>query len=115
KIGQLRQAGLSEAKAKSILDLTDRALARTLPSGSALQKMTDQQVIENLTQIRGIGVWSAEMFLIFSLGRPDVLSVGDLGLKKGFAKIKGLTQMPSPDQFIEGAQKWRPFRSVASW
>jgi DNA-3-methyladenine glycosylase II len=77
--------------------------------------MSDQEVIERLTQVKGIGRWTAEMFLIFSLGRLDVLPVGDLGLRKGVQRLYSLSELPQKDQIERLAEKWRPYRTVATW
>ncbi len=114
-VEKLRSFGLSNAKAKSILDLSEKCLDGTLPLMSKLRKMTDSEVIESLTQVKGIGPWTAEMFLMFTLGREDVLSVGDLGLRKGATLIYKKKELIEADEFIKMANKWRPYRSVASW
>lgn len=80
-----------------------------------MKNLTDDQVIEELTLVKGIGRWTAEMFLIFSLGRLDVLPVGDLGLRKGVQKLCSLSELPEKDEIEKIAQKWRPYRTVATW
>ena len=112
---KIRTAGLSRAKTVALLDLATKVHNKDLPSIPEIRQLTDQQVIDALTQVKGIGPWSAEMFMIFTLGREDVLSTSDLGLRKGFALLKGLEDLPDPQTFTKGAEKWRPFRSVASW
>jgi DNA-3-methyladenine glycosylase II len=121
---QLRAAGLSKNKMLALRDLAAKTLDGTVPSLTTIKKMADEAIIEHLTQVRGIGRWTVEMFLIFRLGRPDVLPVDDYGVRKGFAlTFMGLkpTQkvtpdlLPKRDQMERRAKKWAPWRSVASW
>ncbi len=109
----LRRTGLSSMKISYI-----KGLSRELESGrlrlDALTKMDDESVIDSLVSVRGIGRWTAEMYLMFALGRPDVLPVGDLGLRTGVQKLYSL-RSPSPDKIRRIAEKWRPYRSVATW
>jgi DNA-3-methyladenine glycosylase II len=111
---RLRAAGLSGMKVSYIKDLSKKIESRELKVNS-LKSMTDDEIIEQLTQIKGIGRWTAEMFLIFSLGRLDVLPVGDLGLRKGIQRLYLLSEMPQKDQIENIAKKWRPYRTVATW
>jgi 3-methyladenine DNA glycosylase/8-oxoguanine DNA glycosylase len=108
-------AGLSRAKLLAMRDLARRAADGAIPSLAEARSMEDEAIIEELTQIRGIGRWTSEMFLIFTLGRPDVLPVGDFGVRKGFALRYRQGEMPSPKQLLEYGERWRPYRSVASW
>jgi len=111
---KLRGCGLSGAKAKALLDLAGRAQSGVLPL-ARLPVMEDAEVEEHLTAVRGIGVWTAQMFLIFCLGRPDVLPVGDLGLRAGVKDQYGLDELPSAKNLVELAAPWRPYRSIATW
>jgi DNA-3-methyladenine glycosylase II len=77
--------------------------------------MPDEEIIERLTEVRGIGVWTVEMLLIFKLGRPDVLSASDFGVRNGFRLAYNLPEMPKPTELLEHGERWRPFRSVACW
>lgn len=112
---QLRTAGLSGAKLASLKDLAARTIDGTVPTLARLKWMGDEEIIERLTRVRGIGRWTVEMLLIFSLGRPDVLPVGDYAVRKGFAVTYGLKELPKPKELIQYGERWRPFRSVASW
>ena len=112
---QLRAAGLSTAKTAALKDLAARALDGTVPSLSRVRLMHDEDIIEHLTAVRGIGRWTVEMLLIFKLGRPDVLPVGDLGVRKGFALTLGKRKLPEALAMTRRAERWRPYRSVASW
>jgi len=112
---RLRAAGLSRAKALALHDLAAKVDDGTVPGARALARLDDEAVIERLCEVRGIGRWSAEMFLMFSLGRPDVLSVGDLGLRKGFERVFGMTRLPAARTFERRAELWRPWRTVACW
>jgi DNA-3-methyladenine glycosylase II len=111
---QLRAAGLSGQKVRYLRDLCARIDAGALPL-DALDHMTDDEVIEALTQVKGIGRWTAEMFLMFRLQRPDVLPVGDLGIVKAVQRAYRLRRMPSPARLIRLGESWRPYRSVACW
>lgn len=112
---QLRGAGLSAAKTAAIRDLAVKTLDGTVPTLPRVRRMPDDEIIERLTQVRGIGRWTVEMLLIFRLGRPDVLPVTDLGVRKGFAVTYGLEELPAAEELTTRAERWRPFRSVASW
>jgi DNA-3-methyladenine glycosylase II len=111
---RLRSVGLSGMKVEYLKDL-----ARNVEEGKIkirlLSKMSDEDVIELLTRVKGIGRWTAEMFLIFSLGRLDVLPVHDLGLRKGVQMVFSLRDLPKPKQVEELGQRWRPYRSIATW
>ena len=112
---RLRAAGLSTAKTAALKDLAARALDGTVPSLPRVRRMTDEEIVEQLTTVRGIGRWTVEMLLIFKLGRPDVLPLGDLGVRKGFALTLGKRKLPEPAAMIRRGERWRPYRSVASW
>jgi DNA-3-methyladenine glycosylase II len=111
---ELRAAGLSGQKLRYMRDLGARVQDGSLPL-HALDAMSDEDVIVALTQVKGIGRWTAEMYLMFRLHRPDVLPVGDLGIVKAVQKAYGLRKTPSPDRLHEIAEPWRPYRSVACW
>jgi DNA-3-methyladenine glycosylase II len=110
----LRACGLSAAKTASILDLAERAAAGRLRF-RPLAGLPDEDVIAQLIQVRGVGVWTAQMFLIFALRRPDVLPTGDLGIRNAIARAYSLTQLPLPAEMERLAEPWRPWRSAASW
>lgn len=112
---RLRAAGLSTAKTAALKDLAARALDGTVPSLPRVRRMTDEEIVEQLTTVRGIGRWTVEMLLIFKLGRPDVLPLADLGVRKGFALTLGKRKLPEPAAMIRRGERWRPYRSVASW
>lgn len=111
----LRRAGLSGAKLIALKDLAAKTLDGTVPKLAQLRRMKDEDIIERLTEVRGIGRWTVEMMLIFRLGRPDVLPVGDLAVLKGYALICGRKELPKPKELLHYGERWRPFRSVASW
>lgn len=110
----LRACGLSTAKVAAIRDLALHVTDNRLPM-DRLDTMDDQEVIDSLVQVRGIGVWTAQMFLMFRLGRPDVLPVLDLGVRKGAQKIYRMRKLPEAVRLEKTAKAWRPWRSVASW
>ncbi len=112
---KLRGAGLSGAKTLAVKDLAAKLKAGTLPAIDVIEALDDEAIIQHLIQVRGIGRWTAEMFLMFQLGRPDVLPVDDLGVRKGFMLLYGLDAMPDKKALTAHAECWRPFRSVASW
>ena len=110
----LRAAGLSGAKAAAIKDLARHVVeAKLVPA--KLPKLTDAEISEVLLPVRGIGPWSVDMFLMFALARPDVLPVGDLGVRKGMQKHFNLRKLPEADKMIKLAAVWRPYRSVGAW
>jgi DNA-3-methyladenine glycosylase II len=120
----LRAAGVSGNKVRALKDLAARTLDGTVPTHAAIRKMSDAEIVERLTQVRGIGPWTVEMLLIFRMGRPDVLPVTDYGVRKGFAltflripKTRPLAaeDLPKPEVLLKRGKRWAPFRSVASW
>ncbi len=121
---RLRAAGVSANKIKALRDLAARTLDGTVPTHAAILKMSDADIVERLTEVRGIGSWTVEMLLIFRLGRPDVLPVTDYGVRKGYAltfqrlpKSRPLEagDLPKPDVVFKRGMRWAPYRSVASW
>ena len=120
----LRAAGVSGNKIKAMRDLAAKTLDGTVPAHAAIKKMSEADIVERLTEVRGIGPWTVEMLLIFRMGRPDVLPVTDYGVRKGYAltfmrvpKSRALAaeDLPKPDVLFKRGERWRPFRSVASW
>lgn len=111
----LRGAGLSQNKLLALRDLATKTVDGTVPTLRKLRGMSDAEIVERLTAVRGVGVWTVEMLLMFRLGRPDVLPVGDFGVRNGFRLTYGLPEMPQPKELLEHGERWRPFRSVASW
>jgi len=111
---KLRVAGLSGRKIEYLMDLAARVSDGRLKLAQ-LPKLPDDQVIEQLVQVKGIGRWTAEMFLIFCLGRQDVLPVGDLDLRKAMQKTYSLAELPSPESMCDIALPWKPYCSVATW
>jgi len=111
---QLRSAGLSRQKLSYLRDLAAHFADGKIPT-RRFSKMTDEEIIDSLIPIKGIGRWTAEMFLIFVLNRPDLLPVDDLGVRKGFQKVYGLRTEPKAAKMIQIAEKWRPWRTVGSW
>ncbi len=111
----LRGAGLSRNKAAALRDLAARTLDGTVPTLRAMRAMADEEVIERLVKIRGVGRWTVEMLLIFRLGRADVLPLGDLGIRKGFQLAFGGPSLPTPKELAARGEAWRPFRTAAAW
>jgi len=111
--GQLRATGMSNAKARYVRNLAEEIVHGDLPI-SSLDSMTDEEVIDKLTKVKGIGPWTAEMFLMFTLGREDVFSFGDLGLKKAIIKIYGFKKDPARKQIEKIISRWSPYKTYAS-
>jgi DNA-3-methyladenine glycosylase II len=111
----LRKAGLSGAKVLAMKDLAKKTIEGIVPSFEEAQKLTDEELVKRLVSVRGIGAWTVEMFLIFRLGRPDVLPIHDLGVKKGWSVAYGKKHMPKPKELLAFGERWRPYRTVASW
>ena len=113
-VRRLRSAGLSKQKISYIRDLAQRVQDGSFPL-QRVSRMTDEEVIAHLTQVKGIGRWTSEMFLIFCLGRPDVLSTGDLGIRKAVQKAYGYKSLPAMSTVERHGWRWKPYRSIASW
>ena len=113
-VDRLRTAGLSRPKAAYIIDLANRSEAGLLPGVNDCDSLNDEEIIARLTQIKGIGRWTVEMFLIFNLGRPDVLPVHDLGVRRGFQMAYRKRKMPAPEQLQKHGIRWAPHRTLAA-
>ena len=111
----LREAGLSNNKTRAVIDLAEKVIDGTVPGRRTLNRLEDEEIIERLTEVRGVGRWTVEMLLIFNLGRPDVFPVGDLGVRKGIAATYGLDEIPDGEALDPYGDRWRPYRSVGSW
>ena len=112
---QLRAAGFSGSKIAAIRDLADKTLSGVVPGSKAIAGMDDDEIVARLTQVRGVGRWTVEMLLIFTLGRPDVWPVDDFGVRSGYRILHGLDTMPSPKALAPLGEIFRPHRSVAAW
>ena len=112
---KLRGAGLSRAKVAAIKDIAAKTVEGVVPPARTIAKMPDAEILERLTTIRGVGPWTVEMLLIFMLGRLDVLPATDFGVRKGFAMIFMRDELPKPAELLEHGERWRPYRSIASW
>lgn len=110
-----RAAGFSAAKTAAIRDIAAKTLAKVVPGSRQVAELTDEVLIERLTQCRGIGPWSVQMLLIFKLGRPDVLPADDFGVRNGFRHAYGLRDLPKPKELLAFGDRWRPYRTTASW
>jgi 3-methyladenine DNA glycosylase/8-oxoguanine DNA glycosylase len=111
----LREAGLSYAKAAAMKDLAQKTIDGIVPTLDQAHTLSDEDLVQRLISVKGIGAWTVEMFLIFRLGRPDVLPIHDYGVQKGFALTYGKKFMPKPRELAAFGERWRPYRSVASW
>jgi 3-methyladenine DNA glycosylase/8-oxoguanine DNA glycosylase len=112
---QLRGAGFSRAKIASLKDIASKTLAGLVPPSRDIKKLSNEEILERLTSVRGVGPWTVEMLLIFTLGRPDVLPATDYGVRCGFARVYRLAKLPTPKELLAHGECWRPHRSVASW
>jgi DNA-3-methyladenine glycosylase II len=112
---RLRGAGLSRAKTAAIKDLAAKTLEGIVPTSRAIANMTDTEILERLTAVRGVGPWTVEMLLIFTVGRPDVLPATDYGVRRGFALTYGLKSLPAPKELLAHGERWRPHRTTAAW
>ncbi len=111
---ELRAVGLSRQKVAALRDLA-RHFVQGMLSVDALHRWSDEEVIAHLTGVRGVGRWTAEMFLMFHLGRPDVLPLSDLGIRRAVRRLYGLAELPRPEELTAIAEPWRPWRTVACW
>ena len=111
----LRACGFSAGKVACLREISARALDGTVPTRRAAQRLSDAALIERLTQIRGVGRWTVEMLLIFTLGRPDVLPVDDFGVREGYRALHGLDTQPRPRALAGIGEVWAPYRSYAAW
>ncbi len=109
---EIRAVGFSWAKIAALRDLAAKVIDGTVPTTAKIQKLSDEEIIERLTAVRGIGRWTVEMLLIFKLGRPDVLPVDDLGVRQGFARAYGLVEPVKPRDLREYGERWRPYRTL---
>lgn len=112
---RLRSAGLSRAKSLALKDLAEKTIQGTVPTLAEMALLSDGELIERLITIRGVGLWTVEMLLIFRLGRLDVLPATDYGIRKGFAKTFRTGDLPTPKQIIRHGERWKPYRTIASW
>jgi len=111
----MRRAGFSRAKIAALKDLAAKALDGTVPTSRVIKRLDDETIVERLMVVRGIGRWTAEMLLIFHLGRPDVLPVDDFGVRNGFRIAYGRRSLPTPKAMLRYGERWKPYRTVASW
>ena len=111
----LRRAGFSRAKVRALKDIARHALTGVVPTRRACRRLSDDEIIERLTPIRGVGRWTVEMLLIFTLGRLDVLPVDDFGVREGFRVAYGRRAQPKPKALLAYGERWRPYRSFAAW
>lgn len=111
----IRVAGFSRAKILALRDLASKTLDGTVPANRVIRRLDDEAIVERLIEVRGIGRWTVEMLLIFQLNRPDVLPVDDFGVRNGFRIAYGRRTMPTPRVVARHGERWKPYRTVASW
>jgi DNA-3-methyladenine glycosylase II len=112
---QIRAAGFSFAKIKAIRDIAEKALSGVIPTSRQIVKLSDDEIVARLTEVRGVGRWTVEMLLIFQLGRLDVLPVDDFGVRTGFRVAYKKRGMPKPKELLAFGEKWKPHRTTAAW
>jgi DNA-3-methyladenine glycosylase II len=112
---QIRACGFSFAKIKSIRDIAEKALSGVIPSSRQILKLTDDEIVARLTEVRGVGRWTVEMLLIFQLGRADVLPADDFGVRTGYRVAYKKREMPMPKELLAFGEKWKPHRTTAAW
>lgn len=113
--GQLRACGFSAAKVTSIRDIAEKTLAGVVPTSRQIVRLSDDEIIRRLTEVRGVGRWTVEMLLIFQLGRPDVLPADDFGVRTGFRYAYRKRALPTVKELLAFGERWRPHRTTASW
>ena len=111
----LRGAGLSRAKTAAVKDIAAKTIEGVVPTSRVIRKMSNEEILERLTTIRGVGPWTVEMLLMFRLGREDILPITDYGVRKGFAVTYKLSELPSPKELLAHGERWRPYRTTAAW
>lgn len=111
----IRKAGFSRSKILALRDLAAKTLDGTVPTNRMIRQLADEAIIDRLMRVRGIGRWTVEMLLIFQLGRPDVLPIDDFGVRNGFRIAYGKPVMPTPKQVLQFGERWKPYRTAASW
>jgi DNA-3-methyladenine glycosylase II len=111
----IRAAGFSRSKILALRDLASKTIDGTVPPNRVIAQLDDDAIVERLVEVRGIGRWTVEMLLIFQLGRQDVLPVYDYGVRNGFRIAYGLRSMPTPKKVLKYGERWRPYRTTASW
>jgi DNA-3-methyladenine glycosylase II len=112
---QIRACGFSFAKIRAIRDIAEKTLSGVIPSSRQIIKLSDDEIIARLTEVRGVGRWTVEMLLIFQLGRHDVLPVDDFGVRSGFGHAYQKGKMPKPKELLAFGDKWKPHRTTAAW
>jgi DNA-3-methyladenine glycosylase II len=112
---QMRGTGLSGAKVAAIKDIAAKTVTGIVPTSRAVTKMSNEEILTRLTGVRGVGPWTVEMLLMFTLAREDVLPVTDYGVRKGFALTYGWKELPRPKELLEYGERWKPYRSTAAW
>lgn len=111
----LRACGLSRAKTAAILDLAQHTLDGTIPEAAELHGSSNEDIVKRFTQVRGVGPWTVQMYLMFGLGRPDILPVTDLGIRKAVQLLRGTETLPEPEEVAREGTPWQPYRTIASW
>lgn len=112
---EIHAAGFSRAKVVALRDIAAKTLSGVVPSSRAIEKLSDEEIVARLMEVRGVGRWTVEMLLIFQLGRPDVLPVDDFGVRSGFRLAYHRRDLPTPKEILAHGERWRPHRTTAAW
>ena len=113
--GQIRACGFSRAKIMAIRDIAEKTLSGVVPITRQIVRLSDEEIVARLTEVRGVGRWTVEMLLIFQLGRPDVLPADDFGVRSGFRLAYKRRELPTPKEILAHGERWRPHRTTAAW
>jgi DNA-3-methyladenine glycosylase II len=113
--GQIRACGFSLAKIKALRDIAEKTLAGVVPTSRQIVKLSDDEIVMRLTEVRGVGRWTVEMLLVFQLGRPDVLPADDFGVRTGFSRAYKKRDLPKVKDLLAFGERWRPHRTTAAW
>jgi DNA-3-methyladenine glycosylase II len=111
----IRECGFSQKKSETLLRIADASIHKAIPDKKDIIYLSDEEIIERLSSIKGVGVWTAQMLLMFNLGRLDVLPIHDLGIQKGYRNLKKLEMLPTPKLLDSVGEAWKPYRTIASW
>jgi DNA-3-methyladenine glycosylase II len=111
----IRKSGFSQSKAETLLRIADASIHKIIPDKKNIIYLSDEEIIERLSSIKGVGVWTAQMLLMFNLGRLDILPIHDLGIQKGYRNLKKLEVLPTPKLLDSVGESWKPYRTIASW
>ena len=111
----IKQSGFSQTKTETLLRIAEASINKIIPNEKEIIYLSDDEIIKRLSSIKGVGIWTVQMLLIFNLGRLDVLPTNDLGIQKGYQTLKKLDTLPKPKVLLTAGEAWKPYRTIASW